>query len=153
MLDFNTLHTGRNSEEILEWNNNGERTIQWDEMGLDLGGMMGIDWGVVNQWGSRALRNWSWGVPIISKQRPLWRVRGVPVSGGQKSYSWLYGKDREDAEGCSGITWWRCNFIQIKTGSRDGRRILNRRKGRKHEEKQWRNLRICIFACANDRRW
>jgi hypothetical protein len=43
MLDFNTLHTGRNSEEILEWNNNGERTIQWDEMGLDLGGMMGID--------------------------------------------------------------------------------------------------------------
>lgn len=37
MPDFNTLHTCRNFDAILEWNANNERTMQWDEMGLDLG--------------------------------------------------------------------------------------------------------------------
>lgn len=37
MPDFNTLHTCRNFDEILEWNANNERTLQWDGIGLDLG--------------------------------------------------------------------------------------------------------------------
>ena len=37
MPDFNTLHTCRNFEEVLEWGYNGERSVEWDEMGLDLG--------------------------------------------------------------------------------------------------------------------
>lgn len=37
MPDFNTIHTCRNFDAVLDWNNNNERTIQWDEIGLDLG--------------------------------------------------------------------------------------------------------------------
>jgi len=36
MPDFNTLHTCRNFEAVLEWNNNNERAIQWDEIGLEI---------------------------------------------------------------------------------------------------------------------
>ena len=37
MPDFSTLHTCRNFDEIVKWNANGERTVEWDEIGLDLG--------------------------------------------------------------------------------------------------------------------
>ena len=43
MPDFNTLHTCRNFDEILGWNANGERTIQWDEIGLNFGDKKSID--------------------------------------------------------------------------------------------------------------
>jgi hypothetical protein len=43
MPDFNTLHTCRNFDEIWEWNGNNERTLQWDEIGLDLGEVMHVD--------------------------------------------------------------------------------------------------------------
>ena len=36
MPDFSTLHTCRNFDAVLEWNANNDRTIQWDEIGLDL---------------------------------------------------------------------------------------------------------------------
>jgi hypothetical protein len=43
MPDFNTLHTCRNFDEIWQWNGNNERTLQWDEIGLDLGDLMHVD--------------------------------------------------------------------------------------------------------------
>jgi hypothetical protein len=43
MPDFNTLHTCRNFDEIWKWNGNNERTLQWDEIGLDLGDLMHVD--------------------------------------------------------------------------------------------------------------
>lgn len=43
MPDFNTLHTCRNFDDILEWNANNERTMQWDEIGLDLADLMHVD--------------------------------------------------------------------------------------------------------------
>lgn len=36
MPDFATLHTCRNFEDILSWNQNNERTVQWDEIGLEI---------------------------------------------------------------------------------------------------------------------
>jgi len=43
MPDFNTLHTCRNFDEIWKWNGNNKRTLQWDEIGLDLGDLMHMD--------------------------------------------------------------------------------------------------------------
>jgi hypothetical protein len=43
MPDFNTLHTCRNFDEIWKWNGNNERTLQWNEIGLDLGDLMHVD--------------------------------------------------------------------------------------------------------------
>jgi hypothetical protein len=34
MPDFNTLHTCRDFDAVLEWNNHNERMFQWDEIGL-----------------------------------------------------------------------------------------------------------------------
>lgn len=40
MPDFSTRHTCRDFNAVLEWNANNERTIQWNEIGLDLGDAM-----------------------------------------------------------------------------------------------------------------
>ncbi|TVY18826.1 Cyclochlorotine biosynthesis protein O, partial [Lachnellula arida] len=37
MPDFSTRHTCRDFDAILEWNENNERSILWDGIGLDLG--------------------------------------------------------------------------------------------------------------------
>jgi len=36
MPDFSSLHTCRNFEEVLWWYQNNDRTLEWDEIGLDL---------------------------------------------------------------------------------------------------------------------
>lgn len=43
MPDFNTRHTCRNFDAILEWNGNNERSIDWDGIGLDLGDKKALD--------------------------------------------------------------------------------------------------------------
>ena len=37
MPDFPTVHTCRNFEEILSWNNDNDRALEGDEIGLDPG--------------------------------------------------------------------------------------------------------------------